>query len=37
MFTYDVKLRKLVLNTQMCTHDSIVSIGLGIEGLIVCG
>lgn len=37
MFTYDVKQRKLVLNSQMCTHDSIVSIGLGIEGLIVCG
>jgi len=37
MFTYDVKLRKLILNSQMCTHDSIVSIGLGVEGMIVCG
>jgi hypothetical protein len=37
MFTYDVKQRKLVLNAQMCTHDSIVSIGLGMEGLLVCG
>lgn len=37
IFIYDVKSRKLVQASQMCTHDSIVSIGISVEGLVMCG